>query len=89
MNRLCIVSVMRAEKVEALPVSMDDLLEDFDPKETAAQSALTRGASITVWLSAEDRARYTALRSRYGRKVPRKAREAIVALLDAIERLAS
>lgn len=70
--------------------SLDRILEDFNPKDTANTLSLkASGAPVTIWLPAEAKARYDRLQEASHRQFSKKAREALLLLIDLAEARAS
>lgn len=65
--------------------AIHDILSDFNPNEPCAESELKKGAPLTIWLPARDKARYDKLQKMSGRKFSKKVREVIQAVLDMVE----
>lgn len=64
--------------------SLDEILGEFDPGETTRTTGLT-GGSVTIWLSAEDKARYDRIQESTGRRFSKKLRELVLAAMDVTE----
>jgi hypothetical protein len=64
--------------------SLNEILGDFNPSEASDKSALN-GGTVTIWLSAADKARYDQLQIKSGRRFSKKAREALLALIEIAE----
>lgn len=64
--------------------SFEAILEDFSPNEHARSGAVGRGC-ITVWLTPGDKARYDRLQERSRRDFGKRARAALLALMDLAE----
>lgn len=67
--------------------TIEDLLGDFRPVQSANRSTLT-GGTVTIWLSAEDKARYDRLQEMSGRKFSKKVREVLMAIIERAEQRA-
>ena len=66
-------------------LSLDAILAEFNPMEPRAPKAPcpnAGGATITVWLSPDDKARYDRLQQLSGRRFGKKLRELIRAAID-------
>ena len=61
------------------------LMEDFDPKASEQDRDYKYGRPVTVWLSAEDKARYDRIQKMSGRRFSKKLREVLKAALDVAE----
>lgn len=72
---------MREKTISAL----DEFLGDFNMSEPEAEPSLKMGAPITIWLPAEDKARYDKLQKLSRRRFSKKAREVLQALMEAVE----
>jgi cytidylate kinase len=68
---------------------LDAILGDFDLNEPVTEGLVKTGAPVTIWLPAAAKMRYDKLQKRSGRRLSKKAREVLIALLDAVEARAS
>jgi len=64
--------------------SIDEILKDFDPSQTKKEEDL-RGGMVGIWLPAQHKVRYDKLQETSGRQFSKKAREVLLALIDAAE----
>lgn len=69
--------------------SLNEILGDFNPAEPAPGSGEKLGAPVTIWLPTEAKARYDRLQKASGRRFGKKAREALLALIELAEARAS
>lgn len=68
-------------------MGLDDILGDFTTAGGPTKSGLN-GGTVTIWLSAEDKARYDRLQEQSNRRFSKKAREALILLMDLAEQRA-
>lgn len=68
-------------------VSIDDILGDFSPTSVEAESGARK--AITVWVSADEHARYERIQESSRRKFSKKLRELFLAALGVAEKRAS
>lgn len=64
--------------------TIEGILGDFKPTASGNRSSLT-GGTVTIWLSAEDKARYDRLQKMSGRKFSNKTREVLLAVMELAE----
>ena len=64
--------------------TIDEMLGDFSPAKSE-KSNLTNGKTVTIWVSPEMKARYDSLQEKSGRRFGKKARELLLALIEAAE----
>ena len=60
-------------------------LDDFGPTEPDNGISIKGGKPITVWLPAGYKERFDKIQSASGRRLSKKAREALMALIDIAE----
>ena len=65
--------------------SLNDILADFSVMTSEDEKRLKERKPVTIWLSAEAKARYDRLQEKSGRKFGKKAREALLMLIDSAE----
>lgn len=75
---------MRVEKDQ----SLDEILADFDPKESGSTKQNLKGGTVTIWLSPEDKARYDRLQQLSDRRFITKVREIVRAAISKAEKRA-
>lgn len=68
-------------------LDLKDILGDLEVKEV--ESDWRSRSPITIWVPAEEKARYTRLQASTRRQFGKKAREALLALIDLAEEQAS
>jgi hypothetical protein len=69
-------------------LSLEGILADFTMKDAGMLGPKGRQA-VTIWLTPEDHARYERLQSMSKKRFSKKAREALLALIDLAEARAS
>lgn len=67
-----------------LETTIGDILADLNVA-TTSDGMKTGRCSVTIWLPPEAKARYDVLQERTRRRFSKKAREALLALIDAAE----
>jgi hypothetical protein len=65
--------------------TLNDILADFGPKGADDKNSLKEGKPVTIWLPAAAKARYDKLQETSGRRFSKKAREVLLALIEAAE----
>lgn len=65
--------------------TLTDILGDFTPTPPDPDERVRTGGCVTIWLPAKAKARYDRLQENSGRRFSKKAREAILALMDIAE----
>lgn len=66
--------------------TLTEILGDFTC--SPAQLQAKNGATLTLWVPVDVKARYDKLQEQSGRRFSKKAREALIALIDAAEKIA-
>lgn len=70
------------------PISFDSILSDLFTKENKPIKSRSRRA-VTIWVSPEDKARYDRLQRESRRRFSKKAKQALLALIQMAENRAS
>lgn len=65
--------------------TLSDILGDFLPAEDGKKESVKSGGPVTIWLPASAKVRYDRLQESSGRRFGKKAREALIALIDIAE----
>lgn len=67
------------------PKTMVDILSDFSASAPSSAMGSTNRRPITIWLRPEDKERYDHLQEVSGRRFSKKAREALLQLIEVAE----
>jgi hypothetical protein len=65
--------------------TLNDILADFGPLNADRKTAGKGRSPVTIWLDPESKARYDKLQISSGRGFSKKAREVLLALIEAAE----
>jgi hypothetical protein len=68
--------------------AIEDLMKDFNPTELQPEHRSRGGKPVTIWLSAETKARYDKIQKLSQRRFNQKLREIIEAALEVAEKKA-
>jgi hypothetical protein len=65
--------------------SLDAILGDFNPNESISRVSVKSGGPVTIWLTAEYKAKYDRLQEKSHKRFCKKVRELIQAAIDHCE----
>lgn len=66
-------------------LSLQSLMQDFDPAPPPNRNRLNEGGTVTIWLSKDQKDRYDRIQQTSNRQFTRKIREIIIAAMDLAE----
>lgn len=66
-------------------MTLDSLLEGFQANQSKAKADISSRRAITIWLLPEDCARFARLQEMSGRSFGKKARQALLMLMELAE----